>query len=71
MAEPLMRYNSDTGELTCYAPAGELVLRTVELDIEKAHQISSAIQSAYRKGRTLGQLDMQHSIERHMDSITG
>lgn len=67
--ESVMKHNGETGELVCYAPAGEEVLRTVESDFSKAHDISNAVQAAYRKGRILGRLELQRSIERHMDDM--
>lgn len=65
----LMSHNGETGELVCFAPAGEEVLRIVEPDFEKARAISSAVQEAYRKGDILGRLKMQLSIERHMNEL--
>lgn len=67
--ETLMHHNGETGELICCAPAGEVVLKTVEMDIQKAHDIQSAIQDAYKKGWRLGRLNLQLNIERHMDSL--
>jgi len=64
-----MTHNGDTGELVCFAPAGEEVLRTVETDFSKAHAISAAIQEAYRKGGVLGRLEMQRLVERYMDEL--
>lgn len=65
----LMKYNSNTCELVCYAPAGEEVLRLFEPDFEKANAISSAINKSFQKGSVLGRLGMQASIERHMDEF--
>ncbi len=66
--ESVMKYNAESGELVCYA-AGEEVLRIIELDFKKANDIGNAVQAAYRKGRILGRLEMQRSIERHMDDL--
>ena len=65
----VMSYNSDSGELICYAPLDEMVLCITEPDFSKAHDISAAIQKAYRKGSILGRLEMQRSIESHMDTL--
>jgi len=65
----LMKYNSETGELVCFAPAGEEVLRTVEPDFAKAKAISDAIHNAYRKGDILGRLEMQRKLEQCMDEF--
>ena len=65
----LMTYNGETGDLVCFTPTGEEVLRIVEPKIKKAHAISNAVQEAYRKGSIQGRLAMQNSIERHMDEI--
>ena len=62
-------YNCDTGELVCCAPGGEIVLEIIIQDFKIANEISEAIQKAYRKGMTLGRLNMQLSIEQHMDKI--
>lgn len=66
--ETLMHHNGETGEIICYAPAGEEVLRTTELDIQKAHDIHAAIQEAYKKGWRLGRLRLQAELERYMDT---
>ena len=65
-----MTHNSETGELVCFAPVGEEVLRTVESDFSKAHAISAAIQEAYRKGSIIGRREMQLSVEHHMSELT-
>ena len=65
----VMKHNAEDGELVCYAPSGEEVLRIIELDFKKAIDIGNAVQAAYRKGRILGRLEMQRSIERHMDDL--
>lgn len=65
----VMKHNGETGELICYAPSGEEVLRMVEPDFKKAYDISGAVQTAYRKGWILGRLELQRSIERHMDDL--
>jgi len=65
----VMQHNGETGELVCFAPAGEEVLRMTEMDIAKAHGISAAIQEAYRKGSILGRLEMQRNLEQRMDEL--
>ena len=69
MEGSVMTYNSETGELVCFSPPGEEVLRVIEPDFKKAHSISEAIQKSYNKGSLLGRLRMQGSIERHMDDL--
>jgi hypothetical protein len=58
-----------TGELVCFAPPGEEVLRIIEFDIAKAHMISETIQNTYLKGSIIGRLETQRSIEQHMDDL--
>ena len=65
----VIKHNAEDGELVCYVPSGEEVLRIIELDFKKAIDIGNAVQAAYRKGRILGRLEMQRSIERHMDDL--
>lgn len=67
--QSVMKHNGETGELVCYAPPGEELLRTIEPSFQKAHAISAAIQEAYRKGNLLGRLAMQRDLERRMDEL--
>jgi len=67
--ETMMKHNGDTGELVCYVPAGDEVLRTVEVDIAKVYLISEAIQTAYVMGSRLGRLHLQRDLERRMDEL--
>lgn len=62
-------YNGITGELVCYAPPGEEVLRVIEPDLSKANVIDRAIQEAFRKGSILGRLQLQRAIEQRMDEL--
>lgn len=69
-AKTLMTYNGTTGDLICFTPAGENVLQTVEPNSERAHEISNAIQAAYRNGWVIGRLTLlQRAIERRMDEL--
>lgn len=68
-SKTVMKFNSETGELICFAPVGEEVLRLTEQSFSNAHAISNAIQEAYRKGSLIGRLNLQRSLERHMDSL--
>lgn len=66
-SKTVMKFNSETGELTCFAPVGEEVLHLTGQSFSSAHAISNAIQEAYRKGSLIGRLNLQRSIECHMD----
>lgn len=64
----VMRYNAETGELSCYAPAGgELVLEIIEPDFNKAYEISQAIEVAYERGRKSGKDETLLKLRSYME----
>lgn len=67
--QTLTQHDGKTGELVCYTPDGEEVLRIAEHDFTKANKISAAIQESYKKGSLLGKLKFQKSIEQYMDEL--
>ena len=60
-----MNYNGNTRELICNIPDLE-VLRIIESDMDKAHKISEAIQTAYNKGRIHGMYGAQAAFEAYI-----
>ena len=65
----IMTHSAETGELVCYAPEDEEILRIIEPDFNKAFNISVAIQKAFRKGGMLARLKFQEDIEEYMQEL--